>query len=355
MNWIVYCTTCTENGKIYIGVHKTDNPNVFDGYIGNGINMGWNIKNPHTAFQYAIKKYGYNKFKRSVLYVFDNEELAYAKEAEIVNKDFVKRHDNYNTSIGGIHSGVIYDSLYQYSLNGEFIKEWPSVGDAIKYYGCNSNRFNMCIKDKRSAYNSYWSKTYYDKLDITQYHKSKHSEIYCYDDLGELFKIYNSVKEIQEDLKLPKSSIEDACSHKTPLKGFYFISDNSDINDIIKTRELIYNLSDKSISKYKDGRLIMTYSNINKAAKENNVSTLDIKKAIQDKTGEYAYGYSEIYNKDFDKPISLMIDQYDLEGNFIKTWNSYSECRKEHPNVKQVLSGGRKQTHGYTFKIHKVS
>lgn len=55
MNWIVYCTTCTENGKIYIGVHKTDNPNVFDGYIGNGINMGWNIKNPHTAFQHAIK------------------------------------------------------------------------------------------------------------------------------------------------------------------------------------------------------------------------------------------------------------------------------------------------------------
>ena len=48
-----------------------------------------------------------------------------------------------------------------------------------------------------------------------------------------------------------------------------------------------------------------------------------------------------------------MIDQYDLEGNFIKTWNSYSECRKEHPNVKQVLTGGRKQTHGYTFKIHK--
>ena len=160
MNWIVYCTTCTENGKIYIGVHKTDNPNVFDGYIGNGINMGWNIKNPHTAFQYAIKKYGYNKFKRSVLYVFDNEELAYAKEAEIVNKDFIKRHDNYNTSLGGIHSGVIYDSLYQYSLNGEFIKEWSSVGDAIKYYGCNSNRFNMCIKDKRSAYNSYWIAIY---------------------------------------------------------------------------------------------------------------------------------------------------------------------------------------------------
>ena len=200
MKWIVYCTTCTENGKIYIGVHKTENPDVFDGYIGNGLNMGWNIKNPHTAFQYAVKKYGYNKFKRNILYVFDSEELAYAKEAEIVTKEFVKRRDNYNTALGGIYSGTVYDTLYQYSLSGEFIKEWDSVGETVRYYGCNSNRFNMAIKDRRSAFNSYWSKTYFDKLDTTLYTKSKHSEIYCYDDLGDLFKVYDSVKEIIDDL-----------------------------------------------------------------------------------------------------------------------------------------------------------
>ena len=355
MNWIVYCTTCTENGKIYIGVHKTENPYTFDGYIGNGINMGWNIKNPHTAFQYALKKYGYSKFKRTTLYVFDNEELAYAKEAEIVNKDFVKRKDNYNTCLGGRYSGTVYDSLYQYDLQGNFIKEWESVGETVKYYGCNSNRFNMAIKDKRSAYNSYWSKTKYDTLDISLYKKSKHSEIYCYEDNGELYKIYESVKDVIEDLGLSKSSIEDACSHKVPLKGFYFISDDSDINDIIKTRELVYNLTDKSISKYNNNKLIKTYSSLAKAAKENNIKDSEIKKSIKNKDGVWAYGYAEIYNPNFDKPTGFLIDQYDLQGNFIKTWNSYSECRKEHPNVKQVLTGGRKHTHGYIFKIHKLS
>ncbi len=64
MKYIVYCTTCTINGKIYIGVHKTENPDIFDGYIGNGIEIGWNIKNPKTAFQNAVKKYGYSKFKK---------------------------------------------------------------------------------------------------------------------------------------------------------------------------------------------------------------------------------------------------------------------------------------------------
>ena len=41
MKYIVYCTTCTKNGKIYIGVHKTENPEVFDGYIGNGLKIGY--------------------------------------------------------------------------------------------------------------------------------------------------------------------------------------------------------------------------------------------------------------------------------------------------------------------------
>lgn len=37
MKYIVYKTTCLINDKIYIGVHKTTDPNIFDGYIGDGI------------------------------------------------------------------------------------------------------------------------------------------------------------------------------------------------------------------------------------------------------------------------------------------------------------------------------
>ena len=34
MNYIVYKTTCLINNKIYVGVHHTNNPDVFDGYLG---------------------------------------------------------------------------------------------------------------------------------------------------------------------------------------------------------------------------------------------------------------------------------------------------------------------------------
>ena len=351
MKYIVYCTTCKVNGKIYIGVHKTEDPDVFDGYIGNGLKVGWTIKNPHTAFQNAIKKYGYSKFYRTVLYVYDSLEDAYNKEAEIVNIDFIKRRDNYNVALGGKYSGISYDRLYQYDLNGNFIKEWFSVQEAVNYYGCNSNRFNMAIQESRSAFNSYWSKIKYEKLDVSKYRKSKHSEIYCYNESGDLIKYYNSVKEIIEDLHFTKASIEDAISHKRPLKGYYFISDFTNIYNLIKIRELIYSLTDKSVSKYsKDGNIIQTYPTINKASKETATSVKEIKKSILSGDGIWAYGYSSKFNSN-KNPVGVKIQQYDLEGNLIKVWESLSSCQKEHPKVKEVLCGGRNHTHGYKFKI----
>lgn len=351
MKHIVYCTTCKVNGKIYIGVHKTKNPDIFDGYVGNGLSVGWTIKNPHTAFQNAVKKYGYSQFYRTILHVYDTAEEAYNKEAEIVNIEFIKRRDNYNIALGGIHPGASYERLYQYDYNGNFIKEWFSVQETINYYGCNSNRFNMAITDKRSAFNSYWSKIKYDKLDTTEYRKSNHSEIYCYNESGDLIKYYNSVKEIITELGFTKASIDDAMSHKRPLKGYYFISDFTNIYNLIKTRELIYNLTDNSVSKYnKDGNIIQTYATLTKAAKENNINTKVIKKSILNEDGIWAYGYSKKYSPN-KHPIGIKVQQFDLEGNLIKVWNSISACQKEHPKVKDVLYGGRNHTHGYKFKI----
>ena len=71
MKWIVYQTICTVNNKIYIGVHGTTDPDVFDGYIGNGIKIGNSLNTPKTIFQKALKKYGYSSFERKTLFVFD--------------------------------------------------------------------------------------------------------------------------------------------------------------------------------------------------------------------------------------------------------------------------------------------
>ena len=57
MKYIVYLTTNLNskiNGinRIYIGVHKTENPEIFDGYIGCGVNIykASSYMYPKTAF-----------------------------------------------------------------------------------------------------------------------------------------------------------------------------------------------------------------------------------------------------------------------------------------------------------------
>ena len=51
------------------------------------------------------------------------------------------------------------------------------------------------------------------------------------------------------------------------------------------------------------------------------------------------------------------IDQFDLEGNFIKTWNSITECCKElnlQSNcINRILKGTQHKTKNFTFKYHK--
>ena len=97
MKYIVYLTTNLKsqiNGinRIYVGVHKTENPDIFDGYLGCGvkINSPSTYMNPKTPFQYAVKKYGTSSFKRDILYIYDTLEEAYLKEAEIVDSQFIK-------------------------------------------------------------------------------------------------------------------------------------------------------------------------------------------------------------------------------------------------------------------------
>ena len=103
MKYIVYLTTNLKsqiNGinRIYVGVHKTEDPSIFDGYLGCGcyINQPSTYMHPKTPFQYAVKKYGVQAFRREILFIFDNKQDAYNKEAEIVNTDFLKQAHTYN-------------------------------------------------------------------------------------------------------------------------------------------------------------------------------------------------------------------------------------------------------------------
>lgn len=135
MIWIVYKTTCKINNKIYIGVHKTENDNIFDGYYGNGIQLPKNtinINHPKFPFHFAFRKYGEEQFYRETLAKFNTPEEAYAYEAKLVTPEFVNRPDTYNVTVGGGRTHPIKGCIYQFDCAGNFIKQWNCVLEASK-------------------------------------------------------------------------------------------------------------------------------------------------------------------------------------------------------------------------------
>ena len=63
----------------------------------------------------------------------------------------------------------------------------------------------------------------------------------------------------------------------------------------------------------------------------------------------------EWYNNTDLKALEKKINQYDLNGNFIKTWNSQLEIQKElkipQANISAAVRGVYKQTHGYRWEV----
>jgi hypothetical protein len=88
MFYTVYKITNNINGKSYIGSHKTKDIN--DSYMGSG-----------KYLKYAQEKYGIENFTKEILFVFDDPALMYAKEAELVNSEFISENNTYNIKVGG--------------------------------------------------------------------------------------------------------------------------------------------------------------------------------------------------------------------------------------------------------------
>ena len=235
MKYIVYQTVCKVNNKIYIGVHCTNNPDGFDGYIGCGvrINCPASYNNPKTPFQYAVKKYGTSNFIRTTLAKFDTEQEAYNLEKQIVNKEFLEREDVYNLVEGGKFSIVPKNKIYMYDLEGNFEKEFEGVNEAVRFINPNhdhkgGSHITRAIKQGHQYHGHQFSYEKVEKLKNLTLHRSMNSvekpytggKVGKYDDNGNLLEIYETMTDcVKAGYKNAKLV---ALGQRKHCKGFIF-------------------------------------------------------------------------------------------------------------------------------------
>lgn len=353
MKYIVYKTTNLVNNFIYIGVHKTENPEVWDHYLGNGIydNRPLTYKKSKTALQQAVSQFGIKNFKREIISIFDTCEEAYALEGLIVNDDFLARHDVYNMIKGGIVNKIEGKKVYQYNSNtGKFIKEFNSLSEAGQSVNCDSSNICRGIKYNYFVKNFAWSFNKVDTLDLTVFNPKILIPVYRYTSDGKFDKEFKSLTKAGTESDASAVYIQKAATLGYLVNNVYYFSfykfdsfDKARTQQIQNRRVFMYDANGSFVKEYESQR---------KAELENQYCNITncIKFRYPDKNGNY---WSLEKLKEYNKPIyrtPKKVAKLSNSGEIIQTWDSSNSCVKEVGTaVKNVLRGKYEKHKGFKY------
>lgn len=346
---IVYLTFNKVNNKFYIGVHNVPNFGE-DFYLGGGCyaNSPSSYKRKRTPFACAIAKHGVKNFRRITLREFDNRQDALDLERWLVTEEFIKRTDTYNVTIGGGDPPLFIRKVCQYSLTGEFIKEWDSIISVTRFYGISKDRIGMALNEKRSCMNSFWNYELFEKLDISDYVFSKRGFICQYSSDGVLLGEFKSIQEASIQLDINEDTITNSLFRRSKPAGFYFLRSHESIDELLSGNlaepGLVYGYNI-------DGSFFKKYTNLKNVIKDFSGTLSGIKSAISSgKLYKDKFWSEDHYDNFVTKQNPRPIGQYDMDDNFIQKWDSVKKCKKEFTNVVKVLSGERIHTKNFKFK-----
>lgn len=359
MKYIVYQTTNIENNKIYIGVHKTKDADLFDGYIGCGIIITnpSTYMNPTTPLQYAVKKYGTSKFRRSILKVYDTAEEAFEMELLLVDQTFINRIDTYNAKLGGCGGSSYSVKINQFDIKGKFLRSWQSIIEAAEFYNISDTAISNASKFFGSSKGYYWSTS--ATIDISKYSNCIGTVCYKYNLSGKLIDSYNSLTEAANQNSELIQTIERA------VKGGYRVGEYYYSTSIYEnyTGQAKISLKGKSVYVYSlEGVYITELTNSSEIYKFFDITTtnaitssLRLKRPykIWQLSLEKLENLPAVVSK---RNISKRVGQYSELGVLIKEYSSITEASLEFgTGVQKVLRGQQKQCKGFIFKYLDIS
>lgn len=352
MKYIVYLTTNLVNRKIYVGVHKTENPDIFDGYLGNGLTIQdqSRLRHPKEPFHYAVKKYGIKNFERRTLQIFNTYEEALKLESEIVNEEFIKRKDTYNITLGGGMPPVKNKHIYQFDLQGNLINDYESILIASKVLDIDDSAIGFAVKNHTKSGGFLWADTKEIDLKLFDNTNVQNKKVYLYTLEGEFYKEFFSITQCAKELGLSFGTVQRAFSEEYKIKNFYISSKKLDFYKPAKI-ELTGDIHQYSL----DGVYLRTYKTIKEVCDTFNKTMYNINQYIRMGKPYRGYLWARGTKLEMLKPYKLSpktrkVGQYTLDGQLVKVYNTVRAARADFSNVNKVLKGLATQCKGFTFK-----
>ena len=110
--------------------------------------------------------------------------------------------------------------IYQFDLQGKFIKEWVGATQVEKKLGIkHQNISNCCAKKNKSAGGFIWS--YTKKININEYKQKLKKPILQYNLNGNFIREWESARQIQKELGFFNSNICNCCNGKIKKSNNY--------------------------------------------------------------------------------------------------------------------------------------
>lgn len=207
----------------YIKLHNSRYPNGYnltDGGSGDGcLNYKWTIEQKAKIRGENHKNYGRHLSETTRI------KISEAQKGKIIS-DESKR----NMSLAKIGKDSLRRiKVYQYDLEGNYVKEWSCAGEASKEYNSNYKTIaRACRQELKSCCGFQWRYELYDKIEkynpLTPSRESQSIKIAEIDKFGNIIKEYNSIRDASREINTCNSNITAVLKGKyKQIKGHIYI------------------------------------------------------------------------------------------------------------------------------------
>lgn len=164
--------------------------------------------------------------------------------------------------------------VIQYDLDGNFIKEWPSLTNAANALSCETNCISMCCYHKIASAKNYIWRHVGDAVSEEDVIKAKErAETRCcaYDLDGNFIKMFDTCKIAASELGVTLRNLYDCCNrklHRVKNYIFRYEGDGITIDDLWQ----LSRANGKPVLQIKDGSVIGEFESAVEAGKELGIS-----------------------------------------------------------------------------------